>query len=85
METWVASDLVNKFMDDLCSIVVLTPEMGDYSGGLAEIIEIKPDINVPEIVFNVLRYCNNEEILMGIFHWEEIEVHSTHQATIFSF
>lgn len=85
METWSASTLVYNYGEDLCSIVVETEEIGDYEGGLAEIIEIEPDPNAPEIAFNVLRYRNKEVIVMGIFEWENVGVHSTDIGKIYSF
>lgn len=85
METWLARALVDKYGEDLCGIVVATEEIGDYEGGLAEIIEIEPDINAPEISFNVLRYRNNEVLVMGIFEWENVGVYSTDIGKIYSF
>lgn len=85
METWIIRDLLYKYGTDLCGIVILTEEVGDYTGGLAEIIDLEPDPAAPEIVFNVHRFHNNEEIVMGIFEWETVRVYNTDQTTIYSF
>lgn len=43
--------------------------MGDYPGGFAKIVEVFPDHNAPEIVFNVHNKSYPE--IMGIFNYEE--------------
>ena len=50
---------------------VITPAMGDYPGGEATIIEVAPDPNAPEIVFNV-RHAEWGEI--GVFAYEEVSL-----------
>lgn len=85
METWAAKDLYYKYGSDLCGIVVLTEDLGIFPGGLSEIIEIEPDPTTPEIIFNVHKFHNNEEIVMGIFEWENVYVSKTDQSTVYSF
>lgn len=85
MEAWIAKDLLYKYRFNLCGIIVLTEDLGIFPGGLAEIIEIEPDPNAPEISFNVHSFYNNEEFVMGIFEWENIQVYKTDQSIIYSF
>ena len=49
----LAKDLVRKMGKKLIGRKVITPPMGSYPGGLAQVIEIHPDPAAPEIVFNV--------------------------------
>ncbi len=49
---------------------IKTPPIGEYSGGLAKILALKPDKNAPEIVMHVYNPTYGE---IGIFEWEDVE------------
>ena len=52
---------------------VWTPAMGEWLGGLCEVIELHPDPEAPEIVMNV-RSLEREGDEIGVFGYEDIEV-----------
>lgn len=56
-------------MDGLIGRKINTEEIGDYPGGVAEVIQLLPDPNAPEIVF-LVRHPSFGEI--GIFEYEEV-------------
>ena len=49
---------------------IYTEAMGDWTGGLCEIVALRPDLAAPEIVFQVKRLADGEEI--GVFGYEEV-------------
>ena len=48
-----ANELVQKLGAKLLGKKVNTPAVGEYPGGLATVIQLAPDQNAPEIVFQV--------------------------------
>ena len=69
--TMNAKQLIQKFGNKLLGQKVNTPALGEYPGGIATVIEIAPDENAPEIVFQVSLPGWGE---IGVFEHEEISV-----------
>jgi len=64
------ADLIaGKYGESLIGLEVLTEAIGDYPGGWAPIVEVAPDLNAPEIVFNVR---HPTEGVMGVFEYEHV-------------
>ena len=61
-----------KFGSKLLGRDISTLPMGSWRGGMCRIIEIYPDEAAPEIVMQVRRLCDNEEI--GIFAEENVYI-----------
>lgn len=66
-----AKEAVQKFGAGLIGKIVMTEAIGEYPGGPAEVIELEPDPNAPEIVFQV-RHATFGEI--GVFDHELVVV-----------
>lgn len=66
-----AKQLVEANGKKLIGLNVMTKRFGEYPGGVAEVIEIEPDPESPEIVFQV-RHPNFGEI--GVFEFESVEL-----------
>ena len=66
-----AKFLVGKMGQALVGRLVVTPAVGDYPGGIRRVVEIAPDPEAPEIVFNV-EYDGSEFGVMGIFEHESV-------------
>jgi hypothetical protein len=64
-----ASVIVQKFGKSLIGGTVNTIPMGEYPGGLAEVIELEPDPAAPEIVFQVKHPTFGE---IGVFGYEPV-------------
>lgn len=69
MEHITAGDLRNS-EENLIGRKIETQQIGDWPGGLAEIIKLDPDPAAPEIVFNV----KNKHGEVGVFDWEIVYV-----------
>ena len=73
MKTTAAAYLHDAKIGDL----IWTEPMGEWPGGYARIIELEPDPNAPEIVFQVEGANGQGDI--GVFGYERIMV-ITHRA-----
>ena len=69
-----ADTAVRRFGADLVGMVVKTKSMGKWLGGECTVIELQPDPNAPEIVFQVHHPDNGD---IGIFEWERVTVYSS--------
>jgi hypothetical protein len=79
-----ARTLAIRGRDELIGRKILTEAIGAWPGGLAEIIDVIPDPNAPEIVFEVrgldpeVQYAINagalEDETIGVFGYEEVEL-----------
>jgi hypothetical protein len=74
-----AEDLVREYGDSLLDRRVFTQPIGDWPGGAAKVIQIMPDENAPEIVFQVRSEDTGEEI--GVFDCEPIMLLTEKQAS----
>ncbi len=73
----LAKELVRNMGKKLIGRKVITPPMGSYPGGLAQVIEIHPDPAAPEIVFNVENPAwrdDNGTHVIGVFGYEYVEL-----------
>jgi hypothetical protein len=66
-----AGTLVKRFGKKLLGKRVNTPAVGEYPGGVATVIEIQPDKNAPEIVFQVNLPEWGE---IGVFEHEQVSL-----------
>ena len=68
-----ASAMVRKYGKKLIGKKISTLRMGDYPGGVATVMGIKPDPKAPEIVMDVSNpdYENGDPI--GIFAYEQVD------------
>lgn len=66
-----ARALVQKLGKHLVGRSVNTSAVGDYPGGVATVIEIEPDKNAPEIVFQVNLPGWGD---IGVFEHEEVSL-----------
>lgn len=66
-----ARTLVQKLGKHLIGRRVNTPAVGEYPGGMATVIEIEPDKNAPEIVFQVNLPSWGD---IGVFEHEEVSL-----------
>lgn len=66
-----AQELVDVLGDALVGRRVITEAIGEYPGGEAEVIQIQPDPEAPEIVFQVKHPTYGE---MGVFDYEDISL-----------
>ncbi len=64
-----AGALAERFGEKLIGQRVLTEQIGDWPGGWATVVEIEPDENAPEIVFQVSHPVHGE---IGVFDHETI-------------
>ena len=48
-----AQELIDKYGDSLIGRRIWTQVYGDWPGGLATVIELRPDFSAPEILFDV--------------------------------
>lgn len=71
-----AKQLVKKLGKKLLGKEVNTPAVGEYPGGVATVIEIRPDRNAPEIVFQVNLPGWGE---IGVFEHEEVSLANSRQ------
>jgi len=71
METINAKAAVEKYGESLIGNVCDTTRYGNWRGGLATIIQIEPDANAPEIVFQV-ESVTPEFGEIGVFEHEEV-------------
>lgn len=53
MDKLTARQLVDLYGKSLIGMEIMTPAMGEYPGGMATVVELGPDENAPEIVFDV--------------------------------
>jgi len=65
----LAEELVKKHGSALIGRTVLTNPMGEYPGGYAEVLELEPDPEAPEIVFQVKHPTFGE---IGVFGYERV-------------
>jgi len=67
-----AKTLVKRLGQKLIGRTVMTPQLGDYPGGAAVVIEIAPDpIIAPEISFTVNHPTFGE---CGVFEYERVRL-----------
>jgi len=66
-----AQALLSLYGGSLLGRHVVTVQIGEYPGGLAEVIELLPDPAAPEIVFNVNHPTFGE---IGVFDWEPVQL-----------
>jgi hypothetical protein len=66
-----ANQLVEKLGQKLLGQKVNTPAVGDYPGGVATVVQLAPDQNAPEIVFQVKLPQFGE---VGVFGQEDVSV-----------
>jgi len=60
-----AKDLLDKYGETLLGRTVFTQAVGPWPGGISRVVELYPDPNAPEILFNVrLEYGGGE---IGVF------------------
>lgn len=72
-----AEELVAVIGHRLIGRTVLTPALGCYPGGHAQVVELHPDPGAPEIVFNVEHPSWKDDegnSIMGIFEYEDVEL-----------
>ena len=65
-----AAELLDKKGDLLIDREVITLMMGDWPGGVARVIELRPDEAAPEIVFQV----SNGVREIGVFDHEDVQL-----------
>jgi hypothetical protein len=73
----LAKELVNRLGSALIGRTVITRTYGIYSGGKARVVEIYPDPNAPEIVFNVQNdnwKDSNGDSIIGVFENEQVDL-----------
>ena len=62
----------SKYLHRACiGQTLMTEPLGEYPGGPAQVVEILPDPNTPEIVFNVEHPTFG---VIGVFDDEEVEI-----------
>ena len=66
-----AKKFVKKFGNKLIGKLVMTAPMGEYPGGIADVIDLGHDPAAPEIVMNV-QLPNWGQI--GIFDFEDVKL-----------
>lgn len=64
-----AKQLIWKFGERLVGRQIHTPPMGEYPGGIAEVIALTPDPEAPEIVLQVKHPTYGE---IGVFEYERV-------------
>lgn len=72
-QRWQAYELFRRYGGDLVGKRVSTMAIGDWTGGVCEVIKLQPDRKgAPEIVFQVRRLSDGAE--MGVFDFEACEI-----------
>jgi hypothetical protein len=66
-----ANQLVQKLGMKLLGQKVNTPALGEYPGGVATVVQLAPDANAPEIVFQVSLPCWGE---IGVLEHEDVSL-----------
>jgi hypothetical protein len=67
-----AQELVQEHGAALVGRKVHTEAIGSWKGGPSEVLQLEPDESAPEIVMQVRRLDDGDEI--GVFGYEEIEL-----------